>query len=62
MITTKLDANTIQVETTKTINSTTSYRLDFLLKQRASIVAQRNAELAEVDQLIAEATKLGIVE
>ena len=62
MITTKLDANTIQVETTKTINSTTSYRLDFLLKQRASIVAQRDAELAEVDQLIAEATKLGIVE
>jgi hypothetical protein len=65
----KVDATTMQVARSTTVESTSTYTLTFLLSQRAAIVdqqirdnAQREAELAEVDALIAEAQKLGLVE
>ena len=72
----KLDDFTLSVEKPKTVlveqqdkskTVNTNYDYGFLLKQRQSITEQRDemialkeAELAEVNELIAEAEKLGI--
>ena len=72
MQTKKIDENTIEI--TKTIEpepivTTQTYQLDFLLSQKISIQKQkddfdslRDAELAQVNSLIDECNKLGIVE
>ncbi len=61
----KLDAYTIEV--TRTSTSTATHDLGFLKEQRASVLAQRDrdnqardAELAELDELLAQADKLGV--
>ena len=41
--------------------SVTDYQYDFLLAQRDRIQQSRDAELQEVEALIAEAEKLGLV-
>jgi len=66
----KIDDNTIEVTKNETFDpeiTVTNYKRDFLLNQRASIIKQANdflserqKELAEVDELIAECDKLGI--
>jgi len=65
---TKLSANSISVlkEEVKTIETT--YEYDYLVKQRASIEAQkaqqiadRDKEIAEIDALLAECVKLNVV-
>ena len=56
-----IDDNTFEVTGTETTTTVSRYTLDFLLKQREMIVLQRDAELAAVDVLIAEAAKLGLV-
>ena len=65
----KIDDNTIKVVKTETKEVENTYNYDFLIKQKATIEAQkaremalRDEELAEVDTLIAECIKLGITE
>ena len=67
--TVKADAHTLSIVKTTSATVSASYTLTFLREQRAAILAQqardnaqREAELAGVDQLIAECAKLGIVE
>jgi len=64
---TKIDENSIKVIKQDTITSEANYSLEFLLKQKetieaqkASEIKQRDAEIAEVDALIVECNKLGI--
>jgi hypothetical protein len=59
---TKIDDTTMEVA--KTIPATMTavrYERGWLEKQRKAIAASRDAELAEVDGLLAEMDKLGIV-
>jgi hypothetical protein len=66
---TKVDATTLAVEIPEVVKSVTrTYDMRFLLSQRDAITAQRDAyvaarqtELDEVNKLITEAEKLGIV-
>jgi alpha-mannosidase len=62
---TKKDNKTIEVsETTPSKLETKTYNIDFLVSQRESILkdkARVAKELADVDLLISEAGKLGIV-
>ncbi len=60
METRKVDDHTLEV--TRTVPQTATYELGALKRQRAAIQASRDAELAEVDALIAEAEKLGLKE
>jgi hypothetical protein len=60
---TKKDINTISVKTSK--ETTTNFDIDYLIKQRADIVAQRdrdnaqrNIEIAEIDMYLEEGNKL----
>lgn len=64
----KADASTIEVTRSETIETVTRYDYDFLKQQRIAIQEQkdrdnaaRDAELAEVDALLAQADKLGVV-
>jgi hypothetical protein len=59
--------NEIKVTKSEVVERT--YSLDYLKKQWTTVfeqrereLAQRNAELAEIDELIAEAEKMGLVE
>lgn len=65
----KLSNNEIKVIETKSEVVEHTYNLNFLLEQRKTIqaqkdreIVQRDLELAEVDKLIEECGKLGIVE
>ena len=65
----KISDTEIKVIKTETKEIENTYNYDFLLKQKATIeaqkarqMAQRDLELAEVDKLIAECIKLGITE
>ena len=65
---TKIDDDQISVTKTETIVTTTTYSYKFLVAQRVSILnqkaqqdAQRDKEVADVDVLLAECTKLGVV-
>jgi hypothetical protein len=56
----KIDDNTIHI-----INENgriNEYKLDFLLYQVNAIKAQRDAEIAEVDELLALCNSVGVVE
>jgi hypothetical protein len=64
---TKKDINTISVKTSK--DTTTNFDIDYLIKQRADIVAQRdrdnaqrNIEIAEIDMYLEEGNKLEVME
>ena len=59
----KRDAHTLRVTTTSDPTSVTitDYPYEFLLEQRDRIRQSRDAELQEVENLIAEADKLGLV-
>lgn len=64
----KKDSFTLRVDKSEVVISSKEYSLDFLLKQKAKIQEQkdrdninRDAELAEISELILEAGKLGIV-
>ncbi len=65
----QIDANTIEVTVTaQPVTTTVQYDYGFLKQQRVDIQAQkdrdnaaRDAELAEVDALIAQADKLGVI-
>lgn len=65
---TKIDAHTLQVEKTKSTTKIVKYDFDFLLKQRARIIADstayalaRHKEIVELDSLIVIAKNLGII-
>ena len=65
---TKLTASSIRVSKEVITPTTTTYEYDYLIKQRASIEAQkaqqiadRDKELAEIDLLLAECVKLNVV-
>jgi len=65
----KVDAKTFEVTKEETKTTTVKHELKYLKEQRARIVADRAAcvatrdkELADIDLLIGEAGKLGIVE
>lgn len=49
-----------QVKRTTTVEQVVRYDLKWLYLQREQIQKSRDAELAEVDKLIAEAEKLGL--
>ena len=59
---TALDKNTLQVEISADViqTITNTYRYDFLLAQREQIQKSRDADLADVEALIAEAERLGL--
>ena len=64
---TKVDENTIKVVKDITTTQQNTYSYGDLIKQKEAIetrkaneIAQRDAEIAEVDVLIAECIKLGI--
>lgn len=63
-----IDENTIEVTTTDPVTTVMQYDYGFLKQQRVAIQEQkdrdntaRDTELAEVDALLAEADKLGVV-
>jgi hypothetical protein len=65
---TKLTASSISVSKKVITPTTTTYEYDYLIKQRASIEAQkaqqiadRDRELAEIDELLGECAKLNVV-
>lgn len=65
---TKLSENAISVSKVETQIIETNYEYDYLVKQRASIEAQkaqqiadRDKELAEIDALLAECVKFNVV-
>ena len=65
---TKLTASSISVSKEVITPTTTTYEYDYLVKQRASIEAQkaqqiadRDRELAEIDELLGECAKLNVV-
>ena len=67
MKTTKIDDYTIEVTKNKVVTSTSTYDIDFFLNQKIAIqkslddfTVARLAELAEVDELLAQCEKLGI--
>lgn len=67
METKKLSDSAMEVTETKELVTVNSYEYDFLIAQLARIkkqkedeMAQRDAEIAQVENLIAEADKLGI--
>uniref|UniRef100_A0A6M3LTW5 Uncharacterized protein n=1 Tax=viral metagenome TaxID=1070528 RepID=A0A6M3LTW5_9ZZZZ len=67
MKTTKIDDYTLEVTKYEVVTSTSTYDIDFLLKQKIAIqkslddfTVARLAELAEVDGLLAQCEKLGI--
>jgi hypothetical protein len=51
-----------QLKMTATVEQVARYNLSWLKRQRKQIQESRDAELAEVDTLITEAEKLGILE
>lgn len=55
---TKLNETTLRV--VKTVPVASEYKLDYLIEQRAKIVASRDAELAEVDELISQCKTLEV--
>lgn len=64
-----IDNNTIKVVKTETKEVEHTYKYDYLIKQKATIeaqkareIAQRDAELKIVNDLLAECEKLGITE
>ena len=66
---TKVSDSEIRVASTETKAVEHTYNLNFLLEQKKTIqaqkdreIAQRDLELTEVNKLIAECGKLGIVE
>lgn len=66
---TKVSDSEIRVVKTETKEVEHTYNYDYLIKQKATIeaqkareMAQRDLEIAEVDKLIAECIKLGITE
>ena len=58
----KIDPYTVEVTKTNTVAAVATYDYGYLKRQRAQILASRDAELAVIDALIAEADKLGVVE
>uniref|UniRef100_A0A6H2A0F2 Uncharacterized protein n=1 Tax=viral metagenome TaxID=1070528 RepID=A0A6H2A0F2_9ZZZZ len=67
METTKIDEYTLGVVKEEVVIKTTTYDVDFLLRQRTAIqqnlddfTAARVAELAEVDELLSRCENLGI--
>lgn len=64
----KIDDHTIEISKTETVSNVVAYDYDFLKSQRIAIGEQkardnalRDAELAEIDALLAEADSLGVV-
>ena len=64
---TKLTASSIRVSKEVITPTTTTYKYDYLVKQRVAILAQkaqqiadRDKELAEIDLLLAECAKLNV--
>ena len=64
---TKLTASSISVSKEVITPTTTTYEYDYLVKQRAAILAQkaqqmadRDRELAEIDLLLGECVKLNV--
>ena len=67
METTKIDEHTLEVTREELVTKTDKYDIYFLLKQRVDIqkslhdfTVAREAELAEVDELLAQCEALGI--
>ena len=65
---TQIDENTIKVDKEETISSSNTYSYDFLISQRDAIqrqaddfAANRQKELDEINVMIGEADKLGII-
>lgn len=57
---TKRDPYTLQVDVEEPVSR--AYDYAFLVQQRATVQAARDAELAEIDALLAQARHLGLVE
>ena len=64
----KIDDNTIEVVKTTTIESTTQFTYEELIAQKKAIqnqkdeqMAQRDAELAEIEDLLSQCTTLNVV-
>lgn len=63
----KVDDTTIQVTASTTVETVHTYTHDYLVKQRQAILEQqqrdndqRNREIAEIDEILTQGSKLGV--